>query len=293
MKKLCLEELQPGWLVRLIEDDTEDEALHSTRASMTKQGPAGENGDMDDDIDMNHTEDEGKGLAYDEVDSRRASRARYAEARLNALRESELNPVRKARNDDLAIQEQGLGFIRNLIGPSVTGLGGEGVRETVEMIDVLFNELGRDRLFDILARKLRAKVLRPFTRRSAASDRDSRVLYPQPKIVEGVIYVLVHLSASIPRHRQIVVSQTELLKLVGTHFANKDKEVRVGLCHLINNLTCLEDSNDAAACAQRAHELAKLGYLTKLEAMKDGDVELDVRERAKTAWYQITKPGSS
>jgi len=48
----------------------------------------------------------------------------------------------------------------------------------------------------------------------------------------------------------------------------------------------VDDANDSQACAQRAQELKKLGFLARLENLEH-DVELDVRERAKTAVWQM------
>ncbi|KAK0634885.1 armadillo-type protein [Bombardia bombarda] len=288
LKRQCLEELESGWLVRLICDDTEDDALHA-RAKLDRRIPDADEDDYDDDIDMESYEDDNRpwqwpamyqpGPPRFEALRGQSPRMQRAESKLAALREAELNPTRKARNDDLAIQEQGLDFIRNLIGqPSPLSI--------TEMVDLVFQELGQDRLFEILARKLRAKVLHPFTRRYSAG-RDARVLYPQAKVIASVIYILVHMAASIPRHRQLVIAQTELLKLLGGHFNSKDIDVRRALCHLFNNLVWLDDSSDSVACAARQAELKKLGFLTKLEVLEQTDSELDIREKARGAVYQI------
>ncbi|KAF7550573.1 hypothetical protein G7046_g7965 [Stylonectria norvegica] len=286
LKKACLRKLEPGWLVQLICDDTEDLALHVARQRDVSVV------DMDDDVDMQSSEEPHRwqygsnGLLL-QLDSSQSTRLRQAEDKLASVRESELNPVRRARNHDLAIQEQGLDFIRNLIGRPGTGLASESASETTEMIDYLFSELGQDRLFEILASKLRSKVLHPFSRRAPVAGRETRVLHPQPKIIMAVIYILVHMAASIPRHRQLVIAQTELLKLLAQQASSKDKDVRVALCHLTINLTWQDDGDEAQACAQRAHELRKLGYHTKMETLKHQDGDLDVRERAKTAAWQI------
>lgn len=286
VKKSCLEELEPGLLVRLICDDTEDNALASSRAG--PDSPVFDPDDtMDEDTDMQQPEEQKNFVfgASTEADAGRG-RTRQMEDRLSRLRESEANPVRKARLDDLAIQEQGLNLIRNLI----TGTRSEiqspdSETETTQMIDYLFSQLGQDRLFTILEGKLRPKVLRPFSRRG--SSRDSRRVYPQAKIVEAVIYILVHMAASAPRHRQLVIAQTNMLKQLGSYFQSKDKEVRVALCHLVANLTWQDDTLDASGCRQRAQELKRLGFLSKLEGLKDEDGELDVRERAKAALWQM------
>lgn len=295
-KKACVDELEPGWLVRLICDDTEDEALYA-RMKSERQTPAPRGDGMDEDVEMDQEEE---ARSWGSSSLHRASfpktshertktlRVRQAESRLAALREAELNPVRRARSDDLAIQEQGLDFIRNLLGPAGSS-NMDAQQETTEMIDYLFSELGQDRLFGILASKLRVKVLHPFGRRTAAGIQNSRVLYPQPKIVEAVMYVLVHIAASVPRHRQLVIAQTDLLKLLSNHFTNKDKNVRLALCHLMANLTWRDGTTDTQSSSQRAHELKRLGMLSKIEKLAADDAELDVRERAKSAKWQISQ----
>lgn len=291
-KKECLEELSSGWLVQLICDDTEDEALYA-RTNGEKKASQSSN-DMDDDVEMVQAEDESKSwlspllqrstTSRSTSDSARTPRMRRAQRKVAALRETELNPVRKARDDDLAIQEQGLNFIRNLI--SHGGGGDPATRDSEQMIDYLFTELGQDRLFEILESKLQVKFLHAFNRKFSAG-KDTRVLYPQAKIIEAVVFILVHIAASTPRHRQIVMAQTKLIQDLAKHFHSKDKEVRVALCHLIINLTFLDEDEDGSI--QRATELKRLGLLNKLESLEQDDIELDVRERAKAALWQISK----
>ena len=284
LKKACLEELEPGWLVQLIRDDAQDAALLSDRARETP----GE--DMDEDIDLPSPDEKHRwryGINGDirELDASCSTRMRQAEDRLLAIREMELNPIRKARNDEVAIQEQGLDFIRNLIGRPGSGMS-DMANETTEMIDYLFSELGQDQLFDTLASKLRPRYLHPFSRRVPVAGREARVIHPQAQIIVPVIYILVHMAASDPRHRQLVIAQTELLKLLVQH-AGKDREVRVALCHLVTNLTIHDDGGELEGCRQRALDLKKLGFRNKLDALKQDDRDLDVRERAKLAVFQM------
>jgi hypothetical protein len=283
MKRQCLDELGQGWLVQLICDDTEDEALLSSKGR-EKTAVMDE---MDEDVEMDQFEEQiDTALGPCRASSSRPSSSRsksiqQAELRLAALRDAETNPARKARKDDIAVQEQGLDFIRNLIG----GAGQGGTSETTEMIDFLFTALGQDRVFEILASKLRPKVINPFNRRSSSSA-ETRVIPPQSEIIVAVGYILVHMAASVPRHRQLVIAQTELLKLLVPQFNHPSIEVRLALCWLVTNLTWIDDANDGQACAQRANELKKLGFLTKLELLEQ-DPELNVRERAKSAIWQI------
>ncbi|ROW03805.1 hypothetical protein VMCG_05460 [Cytospora schulzeri] len=282
-KKECLEELRAGWLVQLICDDKEDEALYARTAKNDNE-----------DVEMDQTGEESRrsvssllrdpSTTASSGDQARTPRLRHAQQKVAALRETELNPTRKVRDDDLAVQEQGLNFVRNLIGPMASAT--DSAREHADMIDHLFSVLGQDRFFEIMHSKLQLKYLHPFGRRSS-SHRDSRVLYPQARIVAAVVYILVHMAASVPRHRQILISQTKLLTDLGKQFQSKDKEVRVALCHLITNLTWRDDPDDEDSSRQRAGELRKLGLLNKLQTLERDDGELDVRERAKAAIWQI------
>ncbi|KAI0531978.1 armadillo repeat protein [Xylaria digitata] len=292
-KKQCVEELGSGWLIKLICDDTEDEALYPTIARSERQSVSTTPDVMDEDVDMGFVDEPSRpwlaGSIYKTASTSPKSGIRIlqlAETQLEAFREIEQNPIRKARQDDLAIHEQGLGFIRNLIGGAHSGNNPDSVSDTTEMIDHLLNILSQDRLFDILASKLKPKVLHPFSRRCTGGS-EARVLPPQVKIIEAVIYILVHIAASIPRHRQLVIAQTDLLKQLAKLFNSQDREVRVALCHLINNLTWQDDMSDASACSQRATELRNLGFLKKLENLGQSDDELDVRERAKSALWQM------
>ncbi|CAF3594036.1 unnamed protein product [Fusarium graminearum] len=276
LKKACLAKLGSQWLLQLIRDDTEDMALHEGR----------------DDVDM-QTSDERHGWIYgsngmlQELDAANSSRLRQAEDKLAAIRESELNPAKRARNDDLAIQEQGLHMIRNLIGRPRSGQLPETANETSEMIDFLLQEFDSTEFFNVLTSKLRAKVYRPFNHRAITTGRDTRVFHPQAKLVVAVLYILSHIAASIPRHQLMIIAQTDLMKLLAQQANSKDREVRVALCHVIINLTYKDDDSEAHACALRAHELRKLGFSAKMEALTKGDGDLDVRERAKTAVFQI------
>ncbi|KAI0193625.1 armadillo repeat protein [Xylaria flabelliformis] len=292
-KKRCVEELESGWLVQLICDDTEDEALFSAKTRSERPSASATPDVMDEDIDMGFVNEQNRpwlaSSLYKATSTTPKSDIRIlqlAESRLETLKELEQDPVRKARHDDLAIQEQGLDFIRNLIGGAHSSSSSDSANDTMEMIDYLLNALGQDRLFAILTSKLKPKVLHPFSRRGT-SGHETRVLPPQAKIIEAVIFILVHIAASIPRHRQLVIAQTDLLKQLAKLSSSQDREVRVALCHLINNLTWQDDMSDASACSQRATELKNLGFLKKLEALSQSDDELDVRERAKSALWQM------
>jgi hypothetical protein len=296
VKKTCLGELGEGWLIQLICDDQEDEAV--TKSTLETSALVLE---ADEDTDMDHGDDydDTKVIDYTSTYSRPATAtsttghipelrsdsnymtAGMAQARLAQLRDAELSPSRRARKDDIAVQEQGLDFIRNFIGG-----GKEESTSTPAMIDFLFNALGQDRVFSILASKLQTRVINRRERRSGNGE--ARVIPPQPEIIASVCFILVHIAASEPRHRQLLIAQTELLRSLVPFFNHQHKPVREALCWLSYNLTWEEDKSDIRACANRALELKKLGFLAKLEAL-ERDPELDIRERAKSACHNMRR----
>lgn len=255
LKKEALEELQAGRLINLIRGDTEDVALQS-RAQ------------LDEAMEVETTDDTHSDAQSVIAASPRVQRARR---KIAALREAEQDNARQARMDDLAIQEQGINFIRNLISlPSTPG----------EVVDWIFNELGQENLFNILASKLSPRV----TNRSFARK---LLTPPQAKVIEAVVYVLVNIAAGAPRHRQLIVAQTDLLKKLMSHITSRDAEVRRALCHLLGNLGEREGDSDNLGGDQRAQELRKLGFLSKLVELESKDNDADVREQAKSAKNKI------
>lgn len=302
VKRTCLEELGQGWLIQLICDDTEDDALSTSKTRW----------ESFDKPELDFEGDENMGVTYadgrfdtkaidsfgatgrftydidtdDDHSATRpsASRSRYnlrASARLAELRDAELNPVRRARKDDVAVQEQGLDFIRNLIG----GGHHESGSKTPEMIDYLFDTLGQDRVFEILDSKLQHKVVKRRDKRTG-SNSEARVIPASPEILAAVGWILVHMAASLPQHRQLIIAQTDMLRHLVPLFNHHNKDVRMSLCWLCANLTWMDDDADHTTCAQRSYELKKLGFLSKLESL-ELDPELDIRERAKTAIWQM------
>jgi hypothetical protein len=290
LKKMCLEKLGAEWLIRLIWENGPNTTVY---------GPSRERSSSDAMEDEAEAEAETEtetgpephrwlyaaGGMMQQLDASHSSRLRQAEDKLSTIRDSEFDPVRQARNDDIALQEQGLDLVRNLIGRPGSGAGnGDSPSETTEMIDYVLEQFGEDRLFDILVSKLRSRMVGRFR---GAAGQEARMVHPHAKIMETVIYILVHMAASIPRHRKLVIDQTDLLKALCLQATNKDPGVRVALCHLVFNLTCQDDDGETPACQQRAQELRRLGFLTKMDAMKQQDRDIDVRERAKTAAWQL------
>ncbi|XWW98610.1 hypothetical protein V2A60_006610 [Cordyceps javanica] len=287
MRKTCLEQLEPGWLMQLIGDEEQDESPYMSRVA----------DDMDEEMDGEQSDSPPRWLyaaggCIHFVDASESSRLRQIEDYLSSIRESESNPAPRARNDIVAVQEQGVDFIRNLIGRVDGGAGADSSAANPEVIDYLFRSLGQDRLFDTLATKLRAKVIHPFARKAGLASRETKILHPNARIVTVVIYILTHIAATGPRYCQLVVSQTELLKLLAQQATNKDCEVRLALCRLLYNLTTKDNGAESQACAQRAAELKRLGFSGKIETLVKQDRDLNVRENARMASWLIDNPAT-
>lgn len=279
LKKRCLEELGSKWLLQLIWDSDRD----------SLQGSWGEAPETDSVVGVDHQPHKWFYVldgVLRELDASGSSKLRQAEDKLAVARDAEFDPARQARNNEFTTQEQGLDLIRNLIGrPGSGSSNADSPSETTEMIDHILNTLGTSTLFDVLSSKLQIRTLGRFSQR--ANGQEAIVVRPHPRLIEPVIYILVHMAASVPRHRQLVVDQAELLKALCQQAASKDAGVRTALCHLVINLTSQEDEEEAPACQQRAQILKTVGFLQKMNAMRRQDRDINVRERASTAAWQL------
>lgn len=306
LKITCLKELGPGWLKQIICNDSEElnysnDFRNDKDVSMGTPNAAGEqvdllnaieddsrrpapliDEDLDDEVSMvdsigpsNRTEFSHKRVPL--YFRRGFPRAKAFEAsRAAHLKDDVSSFPNQIRADDLAVQKEGLDFIRNLIcGPGAP-----------EMIDIIIRDLGQDKMFDMLAAKLRPRVLNAFSRDRRSTETGVKHLQPQPEIIISVCYIIVHIAAGHPKHRQLLISQPELLKLLVPLFLHTKREIRVCCAWLVINLTWVDDQSDHHSCRARARELLKLGMYEKLEIL-ESDPELDVRERTKTAIAQM------
>lgn len=392
LKKTCLEQLGSGWLLRLIDYDSESDSAASSMyegsgrfremsGTLVTQPGADEDVEMDQSGGNEQSEANGNGPATSSVtagkmpwtaasamfaeptsgnassnasatslhrarfpqtihERSRTGRLRQAEIKLEKLRDMEQNTQRKSIYDDMLIQEQGLHFIRNLIGPgsvlpvpsppanteaqrraasaeavpgapsvadppaAATASESPGephsqdrdmTGDATDMIDHLFNDFGQDQFFAVLMRKLqpRPRPLRGSPAANAASREASRDLGRlQPasaKMVEAVVYILVHIAAGAVQYRRIVVAQSELmLTLVSSHCDNPDRNVRLAMCHLICNLTWRDSATDTDTldAVQRTKQLLKMGVEHQIYKLLK-DEEMDIREQAKMAADQL------
>ena len=300
LKKECLDELGPGWLKQIVCDDAGDsvsafgtrserETSIGTSLAMGTPNAAGEQVDLlnatdgsreggsgvkeDDDEDLKMVDSVG---ALSRPDSDQKDRDQHHSPWRDSYGRHGTSGTGRLRADDLAVQKEGLDFIRNLICGN----------DSLEMIDCLFDELGQDKMFEILINKLRPHLINAFNRDRRSLENSVRQTQPQTDIVISVCYIVVHLAAGLPRHRQLLISQSELLKLILPLFAHPHREVRSCCAWIVINLTWMDDQSDHSSCRERAQELMHLGWYEKLQTL-ESDPELDVRERTKTALHQM------
>ena len=185
---------------------------------------------------------------------------------------------------DTAIQRQGLDLIRNTI-------CAEGASE---MVDHLLHTVGQQKVFEDLTEKLRSHN----TSSNFAKPPSPHIATPTAAhaqhtldIVIATLYLLVHLAASNPRHKLMIIQRPALLRAITPFFDHTSREARVTCCWIAINLTLLENGADVAGAKIRAREIVNVGWFEKLRAMEQADAELDVRERAKTAVQQVSDRG--
>ncbi|KAL1967310.1 hypothetical protein VTN77DRAFT_3356 [Rasamsonia byssochlamydoides] len=283
LKTKIIATLGPGWLKQiLLQDPTNAPSKRGTTDSengsplgMGTSNSAGEQVDLlnpmedvrdrENDLNMMDMAPTSKSG----VDSYLSDPARRRKLALSG----DLDQIKQARQDEIGVQEQAFDLIRNIIcDPGAA-----------EMIDYVFREMGGHQEFlDILADHLRPRTGQVPSRRDSSSHKPSA---PVPtEILISVTYVVIHLAAGLPRHRELLVSHRDLLKNMVHHFNHSHHYVRVNCVWTVINLTCQDNQSDHQACHERALKLKSLGVMDRLASVED-DPDLDVRERTKTALH--------
>lgn len=274
VKRKCFEGLGMDWFVEVISGDAQGEEMSEDE----EMGESGEGeGAMEDSIGDLKRLDGGRATDeeyYDAPEERTRSKSRKlppkAAVVMAQLERKEPGELTMRRKQSIAMQEQGLDFIRNFICN----------KDRTEMIDLLFDSMGKDRLFEMLEEKLRPRTLKRRTGGGTILE------LPPGEVVSSIVYILVHVAVGAPSHRQILIQRTELLRLLSSLWNHRLPNVRCGLAWVVINLTWIEESEDVEEVRSRTRELIRLGFDKSLEGMLQ-DSEMDVRERVKTAKYQM------
>ncbi|KAF7587967.1 hypothetical protein BBP40_006475 [Aspergillus hancockii] len=284
VKMKIINGLGPAWIQQIITQDPTsalakrgmDEEMESgISAGMSRANSAGEQVDLLNPVEDTQERDEDMKMA-DTLPPSKMSLEMFlpdVTRRRKLALHGDLDQTTQARQDDIAVQEQTFDLLRNLVcGPGAS-----------EMIDHLFKEIGQDLILDALADKLRPRTIQlPHRRESSAH----KALQVPTEILVAVTFVIIHLAASLPWHRQLLVSHRDLLRYLMGYFNHAHRDVRTNCVWVVINLTYEDDSSDRAGCRERAFKLRSIGVVERLASLAD-DPDLDVRERTKTAQHLV------
>lgn len=187
----------------------------------------------------------------------------------------------------LGIQAQALVMIRHFITPPDASV----------LFDRFIDHLSIPRFFELLANKLR-----PFS--SSSSDpldtnmsfdnmtASMSTEYAEPQILEYTIMVLVHISACEPRHRALLMNQSEFLRSLQPLLKHPNRGVRQSLLHMVSQLTHERSDEELQSVRGRARTFRQWGWLSDIERLENGipgedGKDIDQREAAKRASQQI------
>ncbi|KAL4898318.1 armadillo-type protein [Aspergillus ambiguus] len=284
VKVKIIEGLQPSWIKQVITQDPttalakrgmDEEMDGSTSVGMSRANSAGEQVDILNPMDNPRDRDEDLKMA-DTLPSSKISLEMFlpdVTRRRKLALHGDLDQSTQARQDDIAVQEQTFDLLRNLI-------CGQGASE---MIDYLFRGIGQDVILDALADKLRPRTVQIPNRRDSSAHKPLQV---PTEILVAVTYVIIHLAAGLPWHRQLLVSHQDLLRYLMGYFNHAHRDVRTNCVWVVINLTYEDDSSDRDGCRERAIKLHRIGVTDRLATLED-DPDLDVRERTKTAQHLV------
>ena len=321
IKIQCVEELGAGWLVGAIQGEHKDLIAGGTAGGVSV-GPLGGlstanaagqqvdllnpasmdvNVPLEEGDEMHPDEDEDGEMLYDEASSThyQASQLRStlklpghalsnslspafdAAKYLAAVREMEQNPVLLAKRDDVAVQEQALQMIQNML----TG------EDCPAMFEYLIEQIGSEKIFSLLNDKLSPISLPPSTSAFAQppprnASAAFRPIYQPTELIRTAIHVMSHIANGIPKHKQLLIAQKQLLQNLLPHFHHPDHNVRVMCVWTVNNLTWIDDDADRQDAKSRMLGLKACGIEAAVRGLQNDD-DLDVKERVRTAIRQI------
>lgn len=167
------------------------------------------------------------------------------------------------------VQEQALGVIRNI------ACSGD-----MDAINLVLDGIGFDKFFDMLNDKITTSM----ENATYAPDQPHHNL-----IIVQVVYIISNIVIHTDALKDKLLQREDVLKKLLPLFNHNVMDIRNGCAWIVINLTWQEDhtAHDIKeGCQARARKLISLGFKEKLNENKN-DVCLDVRERTKTALFQL------
>jgi hypothetical protein len=197
----------------------------------------------------------------------------------------------EAYADELMLQAGGFDFIRNLT------LGDD----HVQMLNIVFREIGDAALFDILYSKLKSPAsssgatggvpLGPSARARAPHPACTAIEAPASRaLLTSVLGVLMHIAAGTNSQRQQLISNRALVLALQPLLDHSDPDIRVSVVWIIINLTFVDSPSDISSTtltSSRVQHLKSMGWQEKMKDMTLSDESANVRDRASAAYVQL------
>lgn len=253
--------------------------------------------------------------------------------RLLAIKREEESPKIRAEKDDVRIQEQALDIVRNAISEAAPSQPEmiDFLLETLgspRLFECLENKLRPSRSQSTYPANHTTSHNMPAGKRptlttpggpglSAPSNRNTIDLFPlhlysHATLLENVMFILVHVANGTVSHKHVLLNlgltspaptfpslhppadlPSRFIDLLVPLFSHPNRKIRVVCCWFVHNILWQEDKSDEADTRRRALELKKRGFEDAIKRCT-GDVDLDVRERARSCvdiWGRLLGEG--
>jgi len=307
-----LEQLGPGFIMNLLNGESPSQKRHLAIANVRgeKVDILNEEPEMEIDGPLPSSDDELVGLndhggfIGSTIRNELGPPPQYLVA-LRPLKDLEQSATAQARRDDIRVQHHVLDVIRNMLA--------EPTDQHPALVDQVLNLLGAPRFFDVVISKFKPKPYSAPTPHSngggTTSGKQPRLTtipsqmghiisspptyidaeqYAHPDIIKSASFLLAHIANGRPSHKNLVISQPNLLNFMLPHFLHPDAKVRIGCLWIICNVLWVENAADTKAGRARATDLRRGGIEDRCRELL-GDGSLDVQERAKYVGEAFTK----
>ncbi|KAG1178732.1 hypothetical protein G6F70_000240 [Rhizopus microsporus] len=169
-------------------------------------------------------------------------------------------------DQNTTIQEQALEIVRNLV------FGEQ------EDIDWVYEKMGKETLLDVIENKLQTMD----THEDGEEPVASSILVP-------TLYIIVNMCSNAEAPKMDLTSRDIIVRSAIELLSHEDDAVRVAAAWVLINWTWGDTNDQKEDLVNRCKRLKDLGVQDKLELLIDDDPCFDVRDRAKTAYTQLSE----
>ncbi|KAG0943590.1 hypothetical protein G6F32_007640 [Rhizopus arrhizus] len=162
------------------------------------------------------------------------------------------------------IQEKALDIVRNLV---------YGAQEDVDWV---YRNIGKDDLLDVIESKLQAM-----------DTDDDGGLYTSSTLIP-TLYIVVNMCSNAEAPKMDLMKRDAIVKSVVSLLNHEEANVRIAATWALVNWTWKDMDDSKENLLNRCNRLKELGVQGKLETLIEEDSCRDVRDRAKTAYTQLS-----